>query len=271
MIGRNGPGVLTGDLAREKRDQLITDGYCVIDDILQEGFLDELRRESDRMIDAVEDPPPHWKYQGSDIHVSGKDEPVMDRLLHWPPTRRALQTMGLDDFTHGGMVIILSKPPGGAALYWHQDWTRWNDPISLAPWPQYLFLAYYLVDTNLENGCLRVLPGTHRRRIDLHDRLLTAHQDGVDTVVEDDPDMFCDHPEAVDVPVKAGSLVIGEGRALHAARPNRGSQRRTLLLAWHSRPLTVPAYWTGSVPELIRHRDPDAAYPGTRVPGEYLV
>jgi ectoine hydroxylase-related dioxygenase (phytanoyl-CoA dioxygenase family) len=37
--------------------------------------------------------------------------------------------------------------------------------------------------------------------------------------------MFCEHPDAIDLPVKAGSLVIGEGRALHAARGNQGDRR----------------------------------------------
>jgi ectoine hydroxylase-related dioxygenase (phytanoyl-CoA dioxygenase family) len=83
--------------------------------------------------------------------------------------------------------------------------------------------------------------------------------------------MFCDHPDAVDVPAKAGSLVIGEGRVLHAARANRSTQRRTLLLGWHSRPLTAPNYWTDEVPEVILHRGTDAEYEPTRSPGKYLT
>ena len=57
------------DVVIEKRNQLIQDRYCVIDNILTQEFLDELRRESDRMLDNVEHPPT-WKYQGSDLHVS---------------------------------------------------------------------------------------------------------------------------------------------------------------------------------------------------------
>ncbi|MBI4531488.1 MAG: phytanoyl-CoA dioxygenase family protein, partial [Candidatus Latescibacteria bacterium] len=153
----------------------------------------------------------------------------------------------------------------------HQDWIEWNDPISTALWPQYLFLSYYVVDTTVENGCLRVIPGTHLKRIPLHDRLVAAHAQGGYAVEETDPDMFCDHPDAVDAPVKAGALVIGEGRVLHAARGNQSNQRRTLLLGWHSRPHTVPDYWTGEVPEVIRRRDPHVTYERTRVPGVYLA
>jgi hypothetical protein len=260
---------MTPEEAKQKREQLSSDGYCTVDNILTPDFLEELRVETDRLLDAVEHPP-RWKYQGSDIHVRGQDNPLIQKLVDWPLAWEALRAMGLGDFVSHGSYIILSKPPGGPPLYWHQDWTQWNDPISLAPWPQYLFLSYYLVDTTLENGCMRVIPGTHRRRIPLHDNLEVAHQTTAYFSDVKDPAMFGDYPEAVDVPVKAGALVIGEGRVLHAARGNNSDRRRTLVLGWHSRPATVPAYWTGEVPEEILRRPSDATYKATRVPGEYL-
>ena len=61
------------DTALEKRNQLIKDGYCVVEGILTEDFLDELRRETDRMLDSVEHPP-EWKYQGSNLSVRGSVE-----------------------------------------------------------------------------------------------------------------------------------------------------------------------------------------------------
>jgi len=109
---------MTPDSAMQKRGQLIKDGYCVIDNVVTEEFLVELRRESDRMLDAV-DHPPDWKYQGSDLHVNADDEPLVDRLIHWRPARDSLQAMGLGDFEPNRQIIVLSKPPGGAALYWH--------------------------------------------------------------------------------------------------------------------------------------------------------
>ncbi len=258
------------DVALEKRSQLIKDGYCVVENILTEDFLNELRRASNQLLDSVEHPP-EWKYQGSNLSVRGSAEPVIDRLIHWKPTREVLKAMQLDDFCSHGGFIILSKPPGGPPLYWHQDWMSWNDPISVAPWVQYIFLSYYLEDTTVENGCFRVIPGTHLSRIPLHDRLTPAHEQGAYHVSASDTYMFCDHPDAVDVPAKAGSLVIGEGRVLHAARANRSTQRRTLLLGWHSRPLTAPNYWTDEVPEVILHRGTDAEYEPTRSPGKYLT
>lgn len=260
---------MTPQEAQEKRQQMQDDGYCVIDDVLTPDFLDELRCETERL---MEDwlRPEEFKYQGQHVVAHGKDNEAVQRLLDWQPARRALATMQYDDFTAQGSVILLTKDPGEPALYWHQDWMQWNDPMSLSPWPQVIFLSYYLQDTSVENGCLKVIPGTHRKRIDLHDRMVPAHEQGARFIPADHPVMFSDHPDQVDLPVKAGSLVLADARLLHAAYRNQTDQRRTLVLAWHRRPATVPAYWDGAIPQAIAERAPDAEYPGSRVPGEYL-
>ena len=53
---------------------------------------------------------------------------------------------------------LLSKPPYGPPLYWHNDWQFWDDAISAEPMAQKLFGMVYLVDTTPANGCLRVIP-----------------------------------------------------------------------------------------------------------------
>ena len=86
--------------------------------------------------------------------------------------------------------------------------------------------------------------------------------------------MFSDHPDQVDVCVRAGSFVLGDARLLHSARRNLTNERRTLILAWHQRRADVwdkpPAYWQGEVPEVIANRDASEEFAGTRVPGEHL-
>ena len=72
-----------------------------------------------------------------------------------------LQRMGLTDIKFWKAVII-SKPPGGPRLYWHQDCIiqhrhrlpLWQDPRSYIDAPGMIFLMYYLEDTSRHNGCL---------------------------------------------------------------------------------------------------------------------
>ena len=260
---------MTPEMARERREQMLRDGYCVIPDILSPEFLLELGQESDRLNDTMEHHP-DTKYQGTHLGIHYEDNAIMRRLAEWQPARQALEQMGFGDFKHGGGLIVLTKEPYAPALYWHQDWGQWNDPLSCTPWPQKIFLSYYLEDTSLENGCFQVIPGTHLKRIPLHDQLVTAHEQGARFIEENHPIMFSHHPDQVDVLTKAGSLVLGDARVLHAARKNQTDQRRNLLLLWHSRPKTVPDYWEGETPLLFVEGDPEITYPSSRIPGQYL-
>lgn len=258
------------EAAIEKRSQMLHHGYCVIENIVSKEFLQELRDETERLI-ANHEEPPDLVYQGQHVNVKREDNAVIDKLLSWEPSYQALEELGFDDFKTSGGIIILTKEPKGPPLYWHQDWMQWNDPLSTSPWPQIMLLGYYLTDTSIENGCLRVIPGTHHKRIDLHDQMVPAHEQGARFIKEDHPTMFSDHPDQVYVEVKAGSLVLADARVLHAAGRNYTDERRTMILGWHRRPTdTVPDYWNDEIPEVIANRAPDAKYEGSRIPGEYL-
>lgn len=266
--------MLTPDVARAKREQMLRDGYVLIENILPEDFLDALRAETERLIAAHEEAPEH-RFQGQHIKVAAVDNALIKKLLTWEPAYAALAAMGFGDFRpdrdRPAEVIILTKEPGGPPLYWHQDWMWWNDPLSLSPWPEFMSLSYYLSDTAVSNGCLKVIPGSHLRRFPIHDQLVPAHEQGARFVDDDDPIMFSDAPEQAYVEVKAGDLALMDARILHAAGKNFTEQRRTLMLSWHRRPTgTIPDYWQGEIPPAILERDPNAEYEGSRIPGAYL-
>lgn len=269
---------LHNQLAQARR-RLLEDGFCVVEGMLPAGRLERLRAWSEEWLRRTEHPA-RWKYQGSDIFVSGErnvakrnpDLPrdaLVDELIEHPA--QIMAALGLADLRSGGAFQIISKPPGAPALYWHQDWARWDDPISLSPWPQQVFLNWYLTDTTPRNGCLRAIPGSHRRRLDLHSHLVAAHEGGGYEVEETNEWMFCDHPQAVDVPVCAGQLLIGDARLLHGTHANASDARRTVLLGWYYRKSNaVPAGWEDAVPAEILERDPNLPFRWNRTPGAYL-
>ena len=267
------------DELQRARQQLLTDGFCLVDGELPDGSVERLRAWSDAWLTRSEHPP-HWKYQGSDVKISGirnrsKRSPefphdeVVDFLIEHPAS--IMSALGMGDLKSGGVFQIISKPPQAPALYWHQDWARWDDPISMSPWPQQVFLNWYLTDTHVRNGCLRVIPGSHLRRLELHDHLVQAHEAGGYDIKETNEWMFIDHPDAVDVPVKVGQLMIGDARLLHSTHPNRSTERRTVLLGWYYRRSNeTPVDWQGTVPQEIVDRDPGFPFRFNRTPGEYL-
>jgi ectoine hydroxylase-related dioxygenase (phytanoyl-CoA dioxygenase family) len=273
--------ILTAADARQKRDQLIDDGYCVVPHVLQGDLLARLRHFADDFLDNHAVDPKH-RYQGSDFHIQAErtwakqpdanryHAPIVDELLDLQTAKQACAELGLEGLTDTGGIIILSKPPGGPALYWHQDNMDWNHPKSALPWPSTLFLSYYLTDTTRANGCLRVIPGTHRQRIALHDQLPDAHGPEIQAVDESHL-AFAEQPGELDLPVAAGDLVIADGRVLHAAWPNRSHQRRTLVLAWWRLfPFpSIPSWWQGPLPAELQ-ANPNGVYERTRRPGRHL-
>ena len=109
------------------------------------------------------------------------------------------------------------------------------------------------------------------RYVDLHDHLVPAHESGGYDVEETNEWMFYDHPDAVDVPISAGQLLIADARMLHGTHPNVSPERRTVLLGWfHRRSNDVPRGWDGETPREILERDPDLPFRWNREPGALL-
>ncbi|MDA0336497.1 MAG: phytanoyl-CoA dioxygenase family protein [bacterium] len=227
-----------------ERQQLERDGFCVFDSVLDDDLLRRTREASDRLLEAQS--AEHFAIQkstGSLVPVT--DDPFFAELVAAPGALRALTTLGYTN-PRWASGYVISKPPHSPALFWHQDWWGWNDPISQT-WahPPQAFLMYYLVDTSRANGCLRLIPGSHRKRHKMHDAVPDAHTDDLRAVT--DPDHPAYHAAAgeVDVPVQAGSLVIGDSRMLHASHANTSDHRRTVITLWY-----YPAW--DELPEGVR-------------------
>ena len=209
--------------------QLKQDGYCVIENMADGWLLDRTRACVDRALAAVDaERRARNKAPGSLIDSNGY--PELADLIGNPRALVELDRMGLEDVKFWKAVII-SKPAGGPRLYWHQDCLMWQDPRAYSDRPPMIFLMYYLEDTTPENGCLRLLPGTHRHRHLLHD-MGEAHTREISRIENPDDPRFRDYPGEVDVPVRAGDLVLGDARMFHSAHTNQSAHKRTVITIW---------------------------------------
>ena len=102
---------------------------------------------------------------------------------------------------------------------WHQDVTYWG----LEP-PHALTVWYAVDDSDRENGCMRVIPGTHKDGIRAHGKsdqagnLLSTNQEVPVTAAEE--------AAAADLVLKAGQISIHDGALIHGSLPNRSDRRR---------------------------------------------
>ncbi|HYP45904.1 MAG TPA: phytanoyl-CoA dioxygenase family protein [Propionibacteriaceae bacterium] len=158
------------------------------------------------------------------IHYPHKVSAVAMRALHHPTVVSALTgVIGPNVKAMQSMLFIKSEGKPGQA--WHQDeyFIPTRDRSLTAVW-------IALDDATVENGCLWVLPGSHRRGV-----LYPARD-------QDDPRFDCsieayDFPyadrDAVAVEIPAGTAVVFNGYLLHRSLENSGRHGYRRALANH--------------------------------------
>jgi ectoine hydroxylase-related dioxygenase (phytanoyl-CoA dioxygenase family) len=109
---------------------------------------------------------------------------------------------------------VYKKPEADRDFPWHQD----NGYTFVEP-QQYLTCWIALTDATLENGCPEVAPGLHRRGTLRHWMTDTGWR------------CLDEAPDAVPVPVRAGSAVVFSSLTPHRTGPNRsGSVRKAYIV-----------------------------------------
>lgn len=122
---------------------------------------------------------------------------------------------------------------------WHQDLTYWG----LGETDEELTAWLALSEVNLESGCMRFIPASHRQRIQPHrdtfdpGNLLSRGQEVA---------LEVDEAEAVHVLLKPGQVSFHHGRIFHASGPNRSDYDRVGL---------VFRFLTPQVRQIVAKRD----------------
>ncbi len=212
------------------RDSLIEDGFVRFDGLFAGAEIEEWRQVAQAALDAL-DTGHRDRFRSNGSLCNLAELPAFAPLIGDPRISDAIAQLGGSDirWTSG---YLISKPPGGDPLFWHQDWWGWGDAVSYEAFPAQLFVMIYLTDTRVENGCLRVIPGSHRRDHELHD-LPAAHTRDIATRVDVSSPVYASHPDEMAASVDAGDVLIGDARLLHGAYANTTDAERPLLTLWY--------------------------------------
>jgi Phytanoyl-CoA dioxygenase (PhyH) len=188
---------------------------------LPAGEIDRLRATLDRLI--AENPGVRPERLIS-IHIDGDNgegvrgsRDFLD-LAHNPAILDLVeQVIGPDIILWGCQIFC--KPGGdGMAVPWHQDGHYW--PIR----PLATCTVWVALDSSTkENGCLRVIPGSHRGE-KLYDHM---QEDRTDLVLTQSvrPEQF-DAATAWDIELEPGEMSMDDVYLIHGSNPNPSPRRR---------------------------------------------
>lgn len=154
---------------------------------------------------VIDDPVGSRLMRYDDLHLNYTDD--LNKLLAKQGLLRALKELC------GPQVVVLQAD----LLYKHQHphpVIKWHQGAPSNHDSHYLNIGIYLDNADLGDGCLRYVPGTQKQLVDI---------DHVERVYGWNP------PEVVQVPAKAGEVLIQEMMVLHGSEPKRSDgARRTI-------------------------------------------
>jgi phytanoyl-CoA hydroxylase len=187
------------------------DGYVVVRDVLDRDLVAAAGRHVEWLGAR------HPDRRGEDLdHDLVADDPFWLRLVGDDRLLDLAEVFLGSDLALFASHYIAKPARSGRPVLWHQDAGYW--PLE----PMAVVTLWLAVDPSTPaNGCLRVLPGSHRG--DVH--TLRARPD-VDSVLGSESTMEVDERAAVDVVLAPGDVEVHHPGLLHASEPNRSDHRR---------------------------------------------
>ena len=220
-------------LNQDQIDAYHSRGYISEEGVISPAEIAELRQVTDEFVersrqitendDVFDLEPGHTAGEPRlrRLKAPEKQHPAYDRIFHDDRILdRVAQLIG-PDIRHFSAKLNIKSAAFGSPVGWHQDHAfcaRTNDDI--------LAVGVAIDDMSLENGCMLVIPGSHRGAIYTH------YQDDYFVGAVTDPDFTAEN--VVPLQLAAGGITIHHGRTLHASAPNKSAtlSRRLYLLQY---------------------------------------
>ena len=153
-----------------------------------------------------------WRYKSHLVF------PWFDQLMRHPAILNLVRSLLGNDLMVWTTHIYPKEPGDGRFISWHQDSAHWGLDSN-----QVLSVWVALTDATRENGCMRMLPGSHHNgQVEHQDtrdpnNILTRGQTIFNGIEED---------RSVWIELKAGEVSVHHVDMFHASTPNQSNQRR---------------------------------------------
>lgn len=164
---------------------------------------------------------------------SDAGEDVFGAVSTSPRVVTGVQMLLREEVYHWHSKVILKMPKVGGAWGWHQDYGYWYGDGCL--YPRMISCMIALDPATRENGCLKVVPGSHHLgRLD-HGRVggqAGADQERVQAAIERLGTQYCEAP--------AGSALFFHGNTFHASEANLSDKPRRSYICCYNALSNVP-------------------------------
>jgi phytanoyl-CoA hydroxylase len=195
-------------------------GYFTVDGLFSAGECDAIVAEVERAafelaLGEADDGPLSYRPM---MHLASPDLTTVATDPRWAPI--VLPLLGTGDARLYWEQAVSKPPQARTELPWHQD----NGYTPLVP-EEYVTCWLALDDADLDNGCLWVIPGSHRQGT-------LPHRNGAGPfrVGHDGPDV-----DGEAVPVARGSVLVFSSLLMHRSGPNITDRpRRSWILQYCS-------------------------------------
>ena len=156
-------------------------------------------------------------------------DPVFDRLLGDSRiVSPVCGVLGKDRVALWTDKLNLKRPREGSGFRWHQDSPYWSHACKHCDRLPNVMIT--LDDANRDNGCFRLVPGSHRKGF------LPGSSDGTRLgPLFTDPAQF-DAEKQWLAEVPAGSLVFFDAHIVHGSEPNCSDRARRAIVATYQPP-----------------------------------
>jgi ectoine hydroxylase-related dioxygenase (phytanoyl-CoA dioxygenase family) len=218
-------------LSREQINFYNENGFLVVEDVFPMDMIEEARAvvvdfvEKSRAVTEhtdVYDLEPGHSPQAPRVRRLKNPvalHPIFNRMARSDALLDIVADLIGPDIRLHGSKLNMKAAEYGSPVEWHQDFAFYphtNDDL--------LAVGVYLDDGTTENGCMLMVPGSHRWEI------LDHHQDGVFVGAVDLEREGVDASSAVPVEVRAGGISLHHCRTLHGSATNTSAKPRRLFL-----------------------------------------
>lgn len=211
--------LLEGQSMRSLKEQMDVDGYIVVEGMFSKTEVEVMKQEIRKIVQQVaEENPANNFHNGVYVGLAKRSEKFR-QVAADPRIGNVLKEAVGDNIIFLSDKIVAKDAAKDFASPWHQDWSYWYGSHKYSVW-------IALDDATVENGCLKIVPGTHRDEIQHDD-----HSSAVEGFVNRINDSMIDESKVLTMEAKAGTAIIFHDLLFHASYQNTSGKDRWALIS----------------------------------------